>query len=190
MEKLVKIGEAAKHYGVSQVTLREWCRQGKVECETTPGGTRLFKIPHNRGRKQVFYCRVSSQHQKDDLERQIAKAKAMYPETEIIRDIGSGINWHRKGLLSILERAKSGELEKVIVFHRDRLSRISFELIEEFLRLFGTIIEVVDSGEESREEELANDLMSIVQVFCCRAMGKRRYKEQEVQTSTRQGDKE
>lgn len=123
----------------------------------------------------VSYIRVSSQKQKDDLDRQRAYMHSRFPDHEIIADIGSGINWKRKGLLSILDRANKGALHEVVVASRDRLCRFAFELIEHVLKQKGVKLTVLDAVDSSPEEELSDDLMSIVQVFCCRRNGRRRY---------------
>ena len=78
----------------------------------------------------VCYCRVSFAKQRGDLQRQCAQMRSLYPNAEIIRDIGGGLNWKRKGLLSILERIHRGDKLTLVVAHRDRLARFGFELIE------------------------------------------------------------
>ena len=78
----------------------------------------------------VCYCRVSSAKQRGDWQRQCAQMRSLYPNAEIIRDIGGGLNWKRQGLLSILERIHRGDKLPLVVAHRDRLARFGFELIE------------------------------------------------------------
>ena len=111
-------------------------------------GKRLYSLPDIRRlfqlrsttaeagaqRKKIVYCRVSSQKQKEDLVRQRELLSNAYPSHEVVEDIGSGINFHRRGLVAILERAVRGELEEVVVAHRDCLCRIAFELVETVLR--------------------------------------------------------
>lgn len=98
-----------------------------------------------------------------------------FPDHEVVTDVGSGINWKRPGLLSILERAQRGTVRQVVVASRDRLCRFAFELVEHVLKTGGAELLVLESDDQSPEQELSDDLMSIVQVFCCRRNGKRRY---------------
>ena len=125
----------------------------------------------------IGYCRVSSNKQKDDLERQTENMEKYLStlgcEYEIIQDIGSGINYTKKGLRDLLKRINSKEISKVIVFHKDRLLRFGFELIEFMANLNGCEIEVLDSTEKSEQEELVEDLVQIITVFSCKLQGKR-----------------
>ncbi|NEQ86669.1 MAG: recombinase family protein, partial [Moorea sp. SIO2I5] len=95
----------------------------------------------------VCYCRVSSTKQRDDLARQVAYLHSLFPEAEIIKDIGSGLNYNRKGLRTILERVVSGDQLTVVVTCRDRLTRFGFELIEYLVGLNGGKILVLDQPE-------------------------------------------
>ena len=184
----LKIGEASKRLGICKITLRKWIDKNEIPHRTTPGGHRLVDIDAylegksklepaiKLDREKIFYCRVSSKKQKDDLERQIEMAKENYPTYEIISDIGSGINWKRRGFQSLLERVNRGDIEEVVVFHKDRMARFGFDLVESIFKLNNTELKIHEREEnKSCEEELAEDLMSIVTVFSCRQMGKRRY---------------
>jgi predicted site-specific integrase-resolvase len=169
-----------KLYGVSVITLRRWADSGKIESIRSPGNQRLYKVPEEKPREtprkeRIVYIRVSSPKQKDDLERQRAYMASRYPDHEIVSDIGSGINWKRKGLLTILDSAMQGNIEEVVVASRDRLCRFAFELIEWILRQAGSKLVVLEQTDQSPERELSDDLLSIVQIFCCRRNGKRRY---------------
>jgi len=121
---------------------------------------------------------VSSAKQKDDLERQIASLRESHPEHEVVKDIGSGINFKRKGLRSLLERSLEGGLDEVVVAHRDRLCRFAFDLIEWLFTKHGTKLVVLDQDVASpeSESEFTEDLLSIVHVFSCRYNGLRRYR--------------
>jgi predicted site-specific integrase-resolvase len=99
-----------------------------------------------------------------------------YPNAEIVKDIGSGINFRRKGLLSILQRVKDGDIRSVAIASRDRLCRFAFELLEWYFKQHDVQLLVLDSDDQSPEQELSDDLLSIVQVFCCRRNGRRRYR--------------
>ena len=99
--------------------------------------------------------------------------------TGIIQDIGSGINWKRSGLKTILELAMQKKLETVVVAHRDRLCRFAFELIQWILEKNEVKLVVLNESICSTEQELAEDLLSIIHVFSCKQMGKRRYKKED-----------
>ena len=117
--------------------------------------------------------------QSDDLGRQVEYLKGRKPEYNsfvCLEDIGSGINFKRKGLQRILDSCIQGTIGEVVIAHRDRLSRFGFELIKLFVETAGGTITVIDDEQhKSSEQELSEDLMSIVQIYSCRSMGKRRY---------------
>ena len=179
----VKGEKYKKLYSVSTQTLRSWADTGKVESVRTPGGVRLYKLPeaqhlqlqNQAAQLSISYIRVSSGKQKDDLERQRTFMLDRFPDNEVIADIGSGVNWKRKGLLAILDQANRGNVKEVVVASRDRLCRFAFELLEYILKQRGVQLTVLDSKDASAEEELSDDLLSIVQIFCCGKNGKRRY---------------
>jgi len=172
-----------QYYGISAVQLRRWADSGKIDSIRTPGGHRLYKLPDEKETENkrcepevVVYIRVSSGKQKDDLARQREYMLQQRPGSRVIQDIASGINWKRPGLLSILDGAIQGSIKEVVVYSRDRLSRFAFEIIEWMLNKNNCKVTVLQSADQSPEEELSDDLMSIVQVFCCKRNGRRRYK--------------
>ena len=127
-------------------------------------------------KQQICYCRVSSSKQMDDLERQKSFFRSKFPDHDLVTDIGSGINWKRKGLQTILERAMQGKISQVVIAHRDKLCRFAFELLEYIFKINGIELLVLDQEtHQSSESELADDVLSIVHIYSCRAMGKRRY---------------
>ena len=187
--KYYSIGQFAKAIGKTTKTLRNWDKNGKlkpVRVEDT--GYRYYsqeqlnhflglKLEKQINKKIIGYCRVSSHKQKDDLERQIENVKTyMYAkgyQFEIITDIGSGINYNKKGLNQIIDMVTNSEVEKIVVLYKDRLIRFGYELIENLCNKFGTIIEIIDNTEKSEQQELVEDLVQIVTVFSCRLQGKR-----------------
>jgi predicted site-specific integrase-resolvase len=122
------------------------------------------------------YVRVSTYKQKDDLKRQRDYMSKRFPDHEIVSDVGSGINWKRKGLLSILERAQKGLVQEVVVSNRDRLCRIGFELLEWLLVSNGAKLVVLEQSNLSKDEEFVQDILAIIHVYSCRQNGRRRYK--------------
>jgi predicted site-specific integrase-resolvase len=128
-------------------------------------------------KKNYIYARVSTRKQVDDLSRQIEYIRRPeYANYIPIKDIGSGINFKRKGLSTILDSCLQGDIGEVIVAHRDRLCRFGFELIEYMVSKGGGKITVLENTEERTcEQELTDDLLSIIHVFSCRQMGRRSY---------------
>lgn len=182
---LVKIGEAAKFYGVSVGTIRKWEEEGKIKCVYTPHGTRLFEkddfgkseVEDEEDKGKIFYCRVSSSKQKDDLDRQLVLARKLYPEHEIVYDISSGLNWKRRGLRKILAKAAKRDISEVIVFHRDRLCRFGFEILDYVFSLNNVSLVVHEETNVilSKREEFIDDVLSIIHIYSCRELGRRRY---------------
>lgn len=190
----IHIREARKLLGVSTQTLHNWDKAGKIRTTRLPTGARLYHkedVYHILGvdtapppKQKIIYCRVSSKKQEDDLNRQTGLLRQQYPNHVLVTDIGSGINWKRKGLQTILELAMSGKLEEIVVAHRDRLCRFAFELIEFILSQTKTKIIVLNSDDgKSTEQELADDVLSIIHVYSCRKLGKRRYRNKNEENS-------
>ncbi len=180
----VGLAKAAQHFGVSPRTMVRWCEDQKVEYIRTKGNFRRIRIDSETSRQppppqkstvtaSVVYCRVSSPKQKDDLERQILAMADQFPGHELVKDIGSGLNFKRKGLLSILERAERGELREVVVASKDRLCRFGFEFIEWLLEKHAVKLLVLEHQDKSPEQEFTEDILAIMQVFSCRWNGKR-----------------
>ena len=191
-------GKIAKEIlNVSDNTLRRWANGNKIDfIRNSEAGKRFYDInsvirnnitncnisSKTIDKKRIYcYCRVSSQHQKDDLKRQVDFMQQTYPNAIIIKDIGSGINWKRRGLQSLIQQVKDGKVEQVIISYKDRLCRFAYDLIEYFFNLFQVSILVLNKSEEKSNEntELAEDILSIIHVFSCKQMGRRRYKKKD-----------
>jgi excisionase family DNA binding protein len=192
MNKFVGIQEAAEYLGVSTQTLRRWESCNKiVPSHRTKGGQRRYDITKLQparsleGTAQNFptiaYARVSSHDQKDDLQRQ-ERMLEMYCAAqgwtyEVIKDLGSGMNYNKRGLKVLLERIMNGQISRLVLTHKDRLLRFGAELV--FALCAGKNIEVVimNQGDEpSFEEELAKDVLEIITVFSARLYGSRSHK--------------
>ena len=174
--------EASKVLGLHPNTLRNMADNNKIEHYKTESGQRRYNIDGFLGNKKdkttICYCRVSSYKQKDDLQRQVEFMSERFPQAEIIKDIGSGLNYKRKGLLSVLRRAMSGEPIKLISAHRDRIARFGIELIASVINENGGELLVLDQSALSPEQELTADLLNILHVFSCRMHVLRNYKKQ------------
>ena len=132
------------------------------------------------GRRKICYCRVSSNKQKHDLKRQIEYMKLNYPTHEIISDIGSSLNFERRGLQEIMDLAVNGKIEEVVVAYKDRLARVGYDLINNLIVRYskGTIKIITASEEKTPEEELTKDIITIMNVYVAKVNGLRRYKKQ------------
>lgn len=186
-KKYLRPEEASKILKVTVRTLENWESSGKIRCIRTKGGHRRFlwedivsKVEGGDTSKidsfkeSFIYCRVSTASQKEDLERQVDLLRSKYPDFKIIKDIGSGINFKRKGFNTILDSAIKGNLKTLVVTHRDRLCRFGFEFFERIIREYsnGEIV-VLNSEKTSPEKELVDDLISIITVFSSRIYGLR-----------------
>jgi len=184
--------KAAEVLGISQQTLRSYADNGKIGYIRTPGGKRRYDINNfvrdhvgcdtaSRSideRKSVIYARVSTRKQKGDLERQVDFLRRRFPDFEVITDIGSGVNFNRRGFKRILELAVSGDVETVAVAHKDRLCRIAFDLVEWILQRHGCKTIVVQNPQvrEGPDAEFVDDVISIIHSFSARTYGHRSYR--------------
>ena len=191
--RLVKIGAAAKMLGTTPGQLRKWEANGELlPARKTQGGTRYYAIADLFGRSAaaspaaaspeepltVCYARVSSHDQKADLDRQQAALEAYCAtkgwRTRVIRDLGSGMNYRKKGLQELLEMILRRRFERLVITHKDRLLRFGAELVFRLCELQGIEIVIVHQGEQpSFEEELAQDVLEIITVFSARLYGSR-----------------
>ena len=161
--------------------------EGKImPSHRTPGGQRMYDLAELLGVNDltyptIAYARVSSSDQKEDLERQHAVLEAFCNkngwQTEIIRDLGSGMNYKKKGLLHLLELMVHGQMSRLVITHKDRLLRFGAEIVFRICELKGIEVVIINKGEQpSFEEELTRDVMEIMTVFCAKLYGQRSHK--------------
>ena len=171
--------KAVARLGLHPQTLRRYAAEGKIPYYRNAGGQCLYDVDaYLRGKADpqvVCYCRVSSARQRGDLNRQVAQMREVYPDAEIVTDVAGGLNWKRRGLLTILERLHRGDKLELVVAHRDRLARFGFELIEWLVQQNGGAVVVLNQSDASPESELTEDLLAILDTFSCRMHGLRRY---------------
>ena len=177
-----------------QRTLYQWDKKGLIKVTRTPGGKRLYdvnKFLEENNLKQnneelleskdeklnICYIRVSTNGQKDDLERQREVMKHNYKDYLIIEDIGSGLNLNKKGLRKIINLAIKGKICKLVIAHKDRLVRFGYELIEDLIKEYsnGEIIVLNAKEYKKPEDELVNDVLQIMNVYVAKMNGLRRY---------------
>ena len=204
--KLVPIHEAAEALGVSAQTLRRWEREGRLlPDERTAGGRRRYDLARLKPekfrsqaeavRKTVAYARVSSHDQKDDLERQkqvlelyCARQGWMF---EVIADLGSGMNYHKKGLKKLLEAIIEGQVGRLVITHKDRLLRFGAELVFAICEAKNVEVVILNQGEDTTfEEDLAKDVLEIIAVFSARWYGSRSRKNQKLLDSVKKAVEE
>jgi len=186
--RLYRTGEAAKRLGVTKMTVLRWIKAGKIKAYKVG---REHRIPESEIKRilegkvpdeVVIYARVSSRDQKEDLERQIEYLKGYcatkgYKVARIITDIASGLNENRKGLRQLFRLVENGEITKVVIAYKDRLTRFGFRYLEQYFSSHGVEIEVIfDDEEKTPEKELVEDLLSIVTSFAGKLYGMRSHK--------------
>lgn len=202
--KYLSIGKMAESLGVTEQTLRNWDKSGKLKPAYVAesgyryySGEQLAKVTglfytDNSSKVVVGYCRVSTRKQSDKLDKQVECVRqyciAKGYSYKIISDIGSGVNYTKKGLQELLEMIMNDEVSRVVIMYKDRLVRVGFELIETVCEYHNVEIEVIDLTEESDQEELVEDLAQIITVFEARLSGKRAYRAKQIVTELKEGD--
>ena len=187
---MITIGEASKILGVTPKTLRLWEKEGKITSHKTKGNHRRYLMSDllgfsNKDKITIGYARVSSQGQKKDLNRQeqllefYCTGKAY--NFKIIIDLGSGLNYKKKGLNSLIKMICSNEIGRLVLVHKDRLLRFGSELIFSLCEQFGVEVVIVNKSQASTfEEELASDVLEIITVFSTRLYGSRSHKNKKI----------
>lgn len=190
MEKHYSISEFSELSGISKSTLRRYDNDNTFKpAFTSKGGhrryteTQLFEITQKKRKAinkiNIGYVRVSSKKQVDDLERQynlmenylISKGESF----QIIKSVGSGVNYNNQTLNELIDLVISGKVNKVFIMYKDRLVRFGFELLENLFKRYGVDIEIINHQNNTTEEELVTDLIQIITVFSTKLNGKRKY---------------
>ena len=175
----VSIGEAAQELGVSVKTVRRWADAGKLRFERSPSGHRRFYLADIKRitprelqkldeRITINYARVSSHDQKADLVRQVQVLESFSAangwQYETIQDLGSGLNYQKKGLQKLLKRILKGDVGRLVLTHKDRLLRFGAELVFAMCEELETEVVIVNKSDEevSFEQELVTDMIELV----------------------------
>ncbi len=187
---MFKPHEFAEKMGVSVKTLQRWDNSGKLPAKRTPSGHRFYTEndlliaqglkPTEQNRKNIVYCRVSSNGQKPELKNQITAMETFclnrgLAVDEWVSEIGGGLNFKRKKFLSIMMSMLQGEIAIIVIAHKDRMCRFAFEFIQELSNSVGCEIIVANQESLSPQQELVEDLMAIIHGFSCRLYGLRNY---------------
>lgn len=189
MKKLLNMKETMDYLNVSKITLQRWDNSGKLKAVRTSGGHRRYKLSdlekfigecydgeyvgkHTSDVIVATYarCSTSGQKQHGDIDRQSQRlseycAKKKYKVEHIIKDIGSSINDKRKGFVKLCKLVTENKINKVVIEHKDRLTRFQYNLIEFFFNSYGVDIELTDKNEYTEQEELVNDMMMLIASF-------------------------
>ena len=183
----------AELLGVSVKTLQRWDREGILKANRTPTDRRYYtydqylqfkgiNIEHDK-RKVVINARVPTKNQRDDLQdqtaflRQFCNARGMIVD-QCIEDYGSGLDYNRKKWNGLLDEVMEQKVKTIVITHKDRFIRFGYDWFERFCMRFHTTILVVNNEELSPQEELVQDIISILHVFSRRLYGLRKYKKQ------------
>lgn len=183
----VSIKKAALELGVHQETLRRWEAAGKIEVERTPQGHRRYDLMKLRRlaprlsldvRKTICYARVSSHDQKEDLVRQSAVLESYCAASgwtfELIQDLGSGLNYQKKGLKQLIKSLCTGSVGRLVLTHKDRLLRFGAELVFSLCECYGIEVIIINAKEDiTFEDDLVQDVLEIITVFSARLYGSR-----------------
>lgn len=183
----------AELLGVSVKTLQRWDRDGILKANRTPTDRRYYTYDQylqfkgiqteNDIRDTVIYARVSTRNQKDDLQNQVEFLKQFCNAKSIIvnqcvEDFGSGLNYNRKKWNRLLDEVMANKIKTIVISNKDRFIRFGYDWFEKFCEKFNTKIIIVNNETISPNEELVQDIISILHVFSCRLYGLRKYKNQ------------
>jgi excisionase family DNA binding protein len=187
---MISINEAADLLGVTAKTLRLWEKEGKIKSIRTEGGHRRYLVADLIGTKTeksltVAYARVSSHDQKEDLKRQEIVLESYCASHgynfEVISDLGSGLNYKKKGLIKLIKLLCSHQIDRLVITHKDRLLRFGSELIFALCEIFSCEVVIINRSEDSTfEEDLAHDVLEIITVFSARLYGSRSHKNKKI----------
>lgn len=172
--------QASEYYKISKESLRLKAISNEIEFITTNGGHHRYKIipiiTNPLIRKKFIYARVSSSKQKKDLFKQIKFIQQKFPKFTVIKDIGSGFNFQRKGFISILEQVMSGNVEEIAIAHNDRLTRIGFEFIVFICKKFNTKLTILSNKDDKEpRNEFTDEFISVITYYTSKFYGMRKY---------------
>lgn len=188
---MIRLNDMAKRLGVSVKTLQRWDREGILIAKRNPNNRRYYTEDQyleyigsscKKDKKIIAYVRVSNNNQKDDLQNQItfirnyvnAKGEIL---DDVIQDIGSGLNYNRKHWNDLLfNQISKGEIAKIYITYKDRFVRFGFDWFERYCNHHNCEIVIINNPDTSPQQELIDDLISIIHVFSCRIYGLRKYK--------------
>jgi len=177
----MKLSDWARKNNLSYQTAFSLFKKGQLPVKATQlkTGTILIEeniTPNKTDLKTYIYCRVSSFNKKDDLDRQVDRCKSFcitngWQIEKVVKEISSGMNDKRKALLKLIDSSP----KRIVVEHKDRLTRFGFNYFDHLLPILGYELIVIDRDLEE-ENDLMKDLVAIITSFCCRLYGLRKGK--------------
>ena len=192
--RLVSAKEAKEYFHITGATLYQWKAKGKINAKQLSTKKILYDIDsfeefRPKRKQNVIYARVSNTKQADDLSRQIEIVKSYaisngFKIDKVYKDIASGMNENRKEFNLMLREIFAGNVDKVFISYKDRLTRFGFDYFKNILSEFGVEIVVIDELEETNsnfQKELTNDLISIIHHFSMKLYSNRRKKLKEIE---------
>jgi putative resolvase len=188
MIELVTLSKASKILGVTTKTLRNWDAEGKIKTERTVGKHRRIpqseidrlsgNIQTDKQTVTLAYCRCNTLKQKDNLERQTGRVlEYCYKnkwQVELYKDIGSGLNENRRDFKKLIKRISVGDVKRIVVEHKDRLSRYGFDTFKSYCDTYKVDVVVIEDNEKKIfEQELTEDIIALVTSYSARLYGRR-----------------
>ncbi|WBW96502.1 IS607 family transposase [Oceanirhabdus sp. W0125-5] len=194
---MLSVSEASEYLGVSISTMRRWEKEGKLIPHRTSGKHRrydkndLIKLRNRRHNVKITvgYCRVSSKDMSEELKNQVNNVSqyciAKGYQFKIIQDLGSGLNYKKKGLDELIELICAEEIDRIVVNYKDRIIRFGYEIIAKLCDIYNVEIEVINHSEDKEyEEELLEDVLSIITDFSSKLYGNRSQKALRIRKET------
>ncbi|MBF0224069.1 MAG: IS607 family transposase [Desulfobacterales bacterium] len=200
--KLYRPYEFAKLISKSVSTLIRWDREETLKACRSKTNRRYYTHDQyleyigqkaNPNKEIIVYYRVSSNGQKNDLESQKEALEKFctargYAVLSWLKDIGSGLNYKRKNFVELMNKVEQGGVSKIVIAHKDRLVRFGFEWFEAFCQNHGTELIVMNNESLSPQEEMTQDLLSIIHCFSSRLYGLRKYKKKIIELAIKAED--
>lgn len=193
MRDYYTIAEVSELLGVTKTTLRRWEEVGKIESKRTQGNHRRYekKVIDRILQKEkkvekitIGYARVSTNEQKEDLKRQVQMIENYCSSKgyvfEVISDLGSGLNYNKRGLIKLIELIEEDKLERLVISYKDRLLRFGSEIIFKLCEIHNVEVIIINQTENTFESELVDDVLSIITVYSSKLYGKRSHKNKKI----------
>lgn len=193
MRDYYTIAEVSELLGVTKTTLRRWEEVGKIESKRTQGNhrryekkaiDRILQKEEKIEKITIGYARVSTNEQKEDLKRQVQMIENYCSSKgyvfEVISDLGSGLNYNKRGLIKLIELIEEDKLERLVISYKDRLLRFGSEIIFKLCEIHNVEVIIINQTENTFESELVDDVLSIITVYSSKLYGKRSHKNKKI----------
>ena len=188
--------EVAQLAGVNLDTVRRWDSKGLIKSYRTEGGHRRYDADSvysyigqpktvRQDKYSLIYARVSTKNRENDLNRQVELLEMFCSSKgwryKVLKDIGSGLNYNKKGLIELIRLIETNQIDRLVINYKDRLLRFGSEIIFEMCKWHNIEVIIVSEDEsKTYEEELVDDVLSIITVFSAKLYGSRSHKNKAV----------